>query len=1048
MTKTNSTTINQTELSHLRHELRTPVNAIIGYSEMLTEDLREEEESSSSSVDKLSQIQQQGNELLVKINNILEPITIHLDYDALDSQNILDTYNALNEIIKNCQSLLKEIEADDYQQDINKIQTSAHNLQHLLENLLGHCLKPESVSSGMTAVTSSESKSGSESPVMVEYTTNFVPVSAKVSSSVVRTGNILVVDDNENNRDILTRQLQREGYKVATASGGIPALQMVAHNNYDLILLDLMMPDFNGYQVLQRLKEDSQWQKIPVIMISALDEVDNVVQCIEIGADDYIPKPFNSILLKAKIGASLEKKRLRDQEQQYLHQMEEYSQKLNEEIAIGRKTQQQQSGKPEPISLMVSTQEIRFKAGFTTPTLEVTVTNHSDQFASFILEVIPAGVTEASNFYRLSPEVSTKTPPGADSKFLLTIVSNPEPGFTGMMNLTIQAFCLELNSETREIVRLIIEPGLDLPALQLQLGETNLQSYPESQLIIALKAYNPNKTPVEARFNLQGLSFDWFEEEWHKKIVLPPKKWTSLQWVANLPELPRAMAGVYDFTIQGYYENAPEAIVRSNVEVLATGQTNLSCEMNRYRLPEKKAWFPSWFSPRVNYHLEVENQSNLRQQINLEIKQDEENPCQVELNPRSDSLSPTQKASFDLQVQSKRPILGWGKEKTLDVEVVLSDNSIEDNYPRTRLYLKLLPVIPRWLQTTIGLLLLTGVIWWLELPSNLFNSDNRIYSVRFNGVSDEVMAGSSEGLIYQWTRRGNQLHNRKILAQTDKPIRTLRYRPLNNDKLATGLENGEILIWDLLKQEKQPEYNFTFLKDDRVLSLEYTLDSRHLFSAHGSGLVLQWYVGDATLFALNRNEPTLKRQFDYAISDLALLGEKRNTLAVAGRFNQLQLWNFDQDRVTSLPYQEGGGGDYINSITSPAQKPFQLAIADNQGNVSVWDVNSCLRGENQCQTIDSWQHSTNRVSVNSIAFSDNGCYLASAANNGEIKLWFLGLNGQRLIRYNQGITLASDQTKVNSIDLEIIDDKIFIATGEDHGKVNLYQHRADNNDCS
>jgi class 3 adenylate cyclase len=133
---------------------------------------------------------------------------------------------------------------------------------------------------------------------------------------------LLVVDDNEVNRDILARRLARQGYAVTTAEHGRAALARLAERPYDLVLLDVMMPELNGYQVLQRMKADRSLRHIPVIMISALDEVDSVVRCIELGAEDYLPKPFNPVLLRARLEACLEKKLLRDREVTYLRQIE------------------------------------------------------------------------------------------------------------------------------------------------------------------------------------------------------------------------------------------------------------------------------------------------------------------------------------------------------------------------------------------------------------------------------------------------------------------------------------------------------------------------------------------------------------------------------------------------------------------------------------------------------------------------------------------------------------------------------------------------------
>jgi two-component system sensor histidine kinase ChiS len=122
-------------------------------------------------------------------------------------------------------------------------------------------------------------------------------------------GFLLVVDDNEANRDVLSRRLERQGYAVATAENGREALTMLSAQNFDLVLLDIIMPVMDGYEMLHYLKADEALRHIPVIMITALSELDSAVRCIEMGAEDYLPKPFNPTLLKARIGACLEKKR-------------------------------------------------------------------------------------------------------------------------------------------------------------------------------------------------------------------------------------------------------------------------------------------------------------------------------------------------------------------------------------------------------------------------------------------------------------------------------------------------------------------------------------------------------------------------------------------------------------------------------------------------------------------------------------------------------------------------------------------------------------------
>src|SRR5262249_61150562 len=120
------------------------------------------------------------------------------------------------------------------------------------------------------------------------------------------TGRILVVDDNASNRDLLFRRLSRDGHEVTRAESGRRALEILAPEEFDLVLLDLMMPDLNGFQVLERLKSDERLHAVPVIMISGLQETDSVIRCIEAGPPNYPPQPLNPILLLPPTTASLQ----------------------------------------------------------------------------------------------------------------------------------------------------------------------------------------------------------------------------------------------------------------------------------------------------------------------------------------------------------------------------------------------------------------------------------------------------------------------------------------------------------------------------------------------------------------------------------------------------------------------------------------------------------------------------------------------------------------------------------------------------------------------
>ena len=144
---------------------------------------------------------------------------------------------------------------------------------------------------------------------------------------------ILVVDDLEINRDLLVRRVRRLGHDVGVAIHGRDALVQLEREAWDLVLLDITMPEMDGYEALQRIRADPRLAQLPVVMVSAIDETDSVVRCLELGADDYLTKPFNPVVLKARVEASLAKKRLVDQQQLLL-------QALSREMEIGQRIQQ------------------------------------------------------------------------------------------------------------------------------------------------------------------------------------------------------------------------------------------------------------------------------------------------------------------------------------------------------------------------------------------------------------------------------------------------------------------------------------------------------------------------------------------------------------------------------------------------------------------------------------------------------------------------------------------------------------------------------------
>jgi len=153
-------------------------------------------------------------------------------------------------------------------------------------------------------------------------------------------GDLLVVDDNRVNRLLLGRTLEQLGHKVTFSENGREALEMLQQRRVDLVLLDIEMPEMNGYQVLETLAADPHLRDLPVVMMSSVEEIDSVARCIEMGAEDYLFKPVNPVLLKARIGASLEKKRLRDLQRELFRKFataEVAEELLTTDLALGGK---------------------------------------------------------------------------------------------------------------------------------------------------------------------------------------------------------------------------------------------------------------------------------------------------------------------------------------------------------------------------------------------------------------------------------------------------------------------------------------------------------------------------------------------------------------------------------------------------------------------------------------------------------------------------------------------------------------------------------------
>ena len=304
-------------LTTLRHDLRAPIGAIIGYAELLIEDHRERE--GEDFVADLERIRASGRSLLTMVDKLFDPAAIAagtLDLRSVGSHLRHDLRTPLNHVIGYSEMLADEAEDDGREglaEDLQRIRDSGLRILRMIEEVLG---EGSHADLGETGRGSLEGVSGVAAGVVED-------LGAFERDRTTEPGRILVVDDNELNRDMLARRVRSQGHEVHTAPGGEAALEAMARHRFDAVLLDIIMPGMNGYEVLRRMKTDPELRAIPVVMISALDEIESAVRCIEMGAEDYLPKPFNSTLLQARLGACLEQKRLRDREVLHLARIEE-----------------------------------------------------------------------------------------------------------------------------------------------------------------------------------------------------------------------------------------------------------------------------------------------------------------------------------------------------------------------------------------------------------------------------------------------------------------------------------------------------------------------------------------------------------------------------------------------------------------------------------------------------------------------------------------------------------------------------------------------------
>ncbi len=297
------------ELAKLRHDLRTPLNQILGYSELILETVEDDDLPDLESP--LKQINKLGNTLLTRLNESMSPYRISAGrFNLADLQEELaGPLDSIAPFHASCRDRAAGLGREDIVADLHKIMSAVSNLRVTLAKAIMPA-PPERADAARAATT--------------------VPRAAAPSAAPAErlNGMLLVVDDDMINREMMSRRLEHMGFDVVLAESGAQALELLADSAPDLILLDILMPEMDGFETLERIKANPAWSFLPVIMLTALDDAESTGRCIAAGAEDYAAKPFNATVLRARISSALEKKRLRENEARLLARIHELEAKL------------------------------------------------------------------------------------------------------------------------------------------------------------------------------------------------------------------------------------------------------------------------------------------------------------------------------------------------------------------------------------------------------------------------------------------------------------------------------------------------------------------------------------------------------------------------------------------------------------------------------------------------------------------------------------------------------------------------------------------------
>ncbi len=726
------------------------------------------------------------------------------------------------------------------------------------------------------------------------------------------------------------------------------------------------------------------------------------------------------------------------------------------------------------IDASLTTQNIAFRPGGSTVSFGVSVINRSDRFASFQLEIQAAGAGEQSNWYQLSPDVSTAKSPGDRTNFQVEIIDSPLPDFVGIVNLTVRVFSPQLVEERRLVLRLTLEPSGELNLLRVRLPTQRFQVYPRNVVDIPVTVKNTGFQPSEVRLQCTEIDPSWLLGSSERYIKIPANAEITATFQCQPPGADRVTSRDYLLKIIAKSHGSFTVETQGILEVLPVGFMQFEVLPQQQRIPAKRPWLPNWRSRSSTYQLLFKNNSNLLQTLDLEVRGQDAKGCQIDLHPEKPILSLGEITSANLTISPRRSWIGWSRKLKFELKPWLSDPRLGSCDPATQiLFLKVFPIVPLWL--LLALLLAIAAIVFKPTPITHLAGVN---AVRLSGTSGRlplVISASDDCSIRTWgvtpwetlTPQGalsqgtlaktctdaQAKSSQGLLAISQQAVRSLALIPAKNNQVFAGLENGTIQVWDVntgkgLYTLKDPQDKTS----DRVLDLMFTRNSLTLYTSYGSGTIRSWHSPrDVRLDSKPAKVLKVPDFFAYQAWSLALSPDEK-ILVSAGQFKRLVLWDVTKSQPRQLKLSENaqnrGENDFFWDVSFAPNSPI-LAASDSDGYVTLWDLSQCSKAkrspkeqlpQQSCQQLARWQVS--QTSVRSILFTPDRRWLLSAGDDGQILAWPLTakLTPDLTQKPKQIATLSSRITSLDAISQE---QGVWIASGSDDARVRLYRFDPD-----